>query len=203
MSIKKSSQFLKQNFSLNQVLQINNKTPNKDLKIHLERIKQNSIGINNLHYIEKFNQKKLRLPSKLIKSHSNINSPISTRNKSSENQRKSILFSINKLNISRINLQNYNFPKTNRFSSNSKDSTDNSNDFGNIFKLRLSLNKKQRKILSPLSFSNAISFNDNENNINININNIVNPEELHIFNVFLIQKTKKLKYEFDNIENDT
>ena len=58
-------------------------------------------------------------------------------------------------------------------------------------------------MLSPLSFSNFSSLNGSQSNINLNINSIVNPEDLHIFNVFLIQKTKKLKYEFDNIENET
>ena len=40
MSIKKPIQILKKNFSLNQVLQINNNSPNKNFKIHLERMKQ-------------------------------------------------------------------------------------------------------------------------------------------------------------------
>jgi hypothetical protein len=203
MSIKKPIQFLKKNFSLNQVLQINNNSPNKNFKIHLERMKQKSLGMNDLHYIEKFNQNNLIMPNKLIKKHSNINYSISTRNKNFENKRDSILFSINKLNLSKINLQNNNFPKTNRFNSSSKDSTDNSNDLGHILKLRLSSNKKKRRMLSPLSFSNFSSLNGSQSNINLNINSIVNPEDLHIFNVFLIQKTKKLKYEFDNIENET
>ena len=38
--------------------------------------------------------------------------------------------------------------------------------------------------------------------IQTDIKNIETPEDMHIYNVMFLQKTKHLKYKFDNIKNE-
>ena len=140
----------------------------------------------------------------------NLNYPrILTRNNNYfENKKNNLISSINKLNLSSKNQSTE--PSINNVNSNSnlKESFENVNELkktNSILKIRLSSRKKQRKkMLSPLSYSNNLTmgYTNDINNIDIkhDLDNIKNPEDLHIFNVYCIQKTKNLKYKFENIE---
>ena len=203
-------QFLKKDFSLNHFVQINKKQTNHIEKINSERTRHKSSLIYTTEKEEKSN-KNLILPYKLVKRNpKNLNYPrILTRNNNYfENKKNNLISSINKLNLSSKNQSTE--PSINNVNSNSnlKESFENVNELkktNSILKIRLSSRKKQRKkMLSPLSYSNNLTmgYTNDINNIDIkhDLDNIKNPEDLHIFNVYCIQKTKNLKYKFENIE---
>lgn len=203
-------QFLKKDFSLNHFVQINKKQTNHIEKINSERTRHKSSLIYPTEKEEKSN-KNLILSYKLVKRNpKNLNYPrILTRNNNYfENKKNNLISSINKLNLSSKNQSTE--PSINNVNSNSnlKESFENVNELkktNSILKIRLSSRKKQRKkMLSPLSYSNNLTmgYTNDINNIDIkhDLDNIKNPEDLHIFNVYCIQKTKNLKYKFENIE---
>ena len=203
-------QFLKKDFSLNHFVQINKKQTNHIEKIKSEPTRNKSSLIYPTEKEEKSN-KNLILPYKLVKRNpKNLNYPrILTRNNNYfENKKNNLISSVNKLNLSSKNQSTE--PSINNVNSNSnlKESFENVNELkktNSILKIRLSSRKKQRKkILSPLSYSNNLTmgYTNDISNIDIkhDLDNIKNPEDLHIFNVYCIQKTKNLKYKFENIE---
>ena len=203
-------QFLKKDFSLNHFVQINKKQTNHIEKINSERTRHKSSLIYPTEKEEKSN-KNLILPYKLVKRNpKNLNYPrILTRNNNYfENKKNNLISSVNKLNLSSKNQSTE--PSINNVNSNSnlKESFENVNELkktNSILKIRLSSRKKQRKkILSPLSYSNNLTmgYTNDINNIDIkhDLDNIKNPEDLHIFNIYCIQKTKNLKCKFENIE---
>ena len=211
MELKKSLQLLKKDFSFKHFIPMTNRTPRKINKMNVERTRHNSTGIKQYEYIEKINKKPI-FPYKLTQKNSNIflyPKIISRTNIINENQKNSIITSLSILSLNKNN-QNNNEPviskKNQRYHSNPKESEINERIKSQKFiKVRYSSRKRQKKILSPLSFSNNISLIKTQNNIfdiQTDIQNIKTPEDMHIYNVYFIQKTKNLKYKFDNLKND-
>ena len=211
MELKKSLQLLKKDFSFKHFIPMTNRTPRKINKINLDRTRHNSTGIKPYENIEKIKKKPI-FPYSL--SHKNANifiypKIISRTNIINENQKNSLITNLSILSLNK-NIQNYNEPikskKNKRYRSNSKESESNDKiKTQDLIQVRYSSRKKQKKILSPLSFSNNVSLLKTQYNIfdiQSDIKYIETPEDMHIYNVLLLQKTKHLKYKFDNIKNE-
>ena len=211
MELKKSLQLLKKDFSFKHFIPMTNRTPRKINKINLDRTRHNSTGIKPYENIEKIKKKPI-FPYSL--SHKNANifiypKIISRTNIINENQKNSLITNLSILSLNK-NIQNNNelviSKKNKRYHSNSKESESNDKiKTQDLIQVRYSSRKKQKKILSPLSFSNNVSLLKTQYNIfdiQSDIKYIETPEDMHIYNVYFIQKTKNLKYKFDNLKND-
>ena len=211
MELKKSLQLLKKDFSFKHFIPMTNRTPRKINKINLDRTRHNSTGIKPYENIEKIKKKPI-FPYSLSHKNANIfiyTKIISRTNIINENQKNSLITNLSILSLNK-NIQNYNEPitskKNKRYRSNSKESESNDKiKTQDLIQVRYSSRKKQKKILSPLSFSNNVSLLKTQYNIfdiQSDIKYIETPEDMHIYNVLLLQKTKHLKYKFDNIKNE-
>ena len=211
MELKKSLQLLKKDFSFKHFIPMTNRTPRKINKINLDRTRHNSTGIKPYENIEKIKKKPI-FPYSL--SHKNANifiypKIISRTNIINENQKNSLITNLSILGLNK-NIQNNNelviSKKNKRYHSNPKElELSERIKSQELIKVIYSSRKKQKKILSPLSFSNNISLIKTQYNIfdiQSDIKYIETPEDMHIYNVLLLQKTKHLKYKFDNIKNE-
>ena len=211
MELKKSLQLLKKDFSFKHFIPMTNRTPRKINQINLDRTRQNSTGIKPYENIEKKNKKQI-FPYRLTHKNSNIfiyPKIISRTNVINENQKNSLITSLSILGLNK-NIQNNNelviSKKNKRYHSNPKElELSERIKSQELIKVIYSSRKKQKKILSPLSFSNNISLIKTQYNIfdiQTDIKNIETPEDMHIYNVMFLQKTKHLKYKFDNLKNE-